>query len=114
MDSSSSSTLQSLDDSLAVLAEQIEKLTAAKSVDVGEVIAQLNLAAKSAQIVRELVSAELPQATWQTREELDALIQQIRKISEAKTQEQLRSRLLALATELECGSIVHRRGAPRG
>lgn len=109
MDSSSSSTLQSLDDSLAVLAEQIEKLTAAKSVDVGEVIAQLNLAAKSAQIVRELVSAELPQATWQTREELDALIQQIRKISEAKTQEQLRSRVLALATELECGSIVHRR-----
>ena len=109
MNSSSSSTLQSLDDSLALLAEHMEKLTAAKSVDVGEVVAQLNSAAKSAQIVRELVSSELPQATWQTREELDALIQQIRKISEAKTQEQLRSRLLALATELECGSIVHRR-----
>jgi hypothetical protein len=102
-------SLASLDDSLALLRESLEKLKAAKSVDFAEVIEQLKMAAESARIVRELVWSELPEASWQNREELDALIDEIQKILDARTLEQLRSRLLALATELERGSIVHRR-----
>jgi hypothetical protein len=56
-----------------------------------------------------LVSSELPEASWQNREELDALIEKIQKSLEANAVERLRYRLLALATELERGSIVHRR-----
>ena len=67
------------------------------------------MAAESARLVRELVWSELPETSWQSREELNALIEKIQKILEARALEQLRSRLLALATELERGSIVHRR-----
>jgi len=101
--------LQSLDDSLALLCESVEKLKAAKSVDIAEVIEQLKIAAESARIVRESVSSELPEASWQNGEELDALIEKIQKSLHARALEQLRSRLLTLATELESGSIVHRR-----
>ena len=98
-----------LDDSLALLRESLGKLKAAKAVDIAEVIEQLKMTAESARIVRELVWSELPEASWQNREELDALINKIQKILAARTLEQLRSRLLALANELERGTIVHRR-----
>jgi protein TonB len=103
------SAFQSLDDSLALLSENLGKLTAARSVDVAEVIEQLEVAAKSAGLVRELVSSEMPEAEWQNREELDALVEKIRQSIDARALEQLRSRLVALATELERGGIVHRR-----
>ncbi len=103
------SALASLDSSLAVLNESLGKLKAAKSVNITEVIQQLTTAAESARIVRTSVSSELPDVAWQNREELDALIRQIQKTQEIRALEQLRSRLLALATELERGSIVHRR-----
>lgn len=103
------SALKSFDDSLALLCENLEKLKAAKSVDIAEVIEQVKTAGQSAQIVREFLSSELPEALWQNREELDALIEEIRQRIEARNVEQLRSRLLALATELERGSIAHRR-----
>jgi protein TonB len=109
MSSSSPSPLASLDDSLTLLRESLGKLKAAKSVEMAEVIEQLNMAAESARIVRAWVSSELPDASWQNREELDALLAEIQKIVEARTLQQLRSRVLALATELERGSIVHRR-----
>ena len=51
----------------------------------------------------------MPEASWHTREELEAVIQEIQRKVEARAIEQLRSRLLALATLLERGSIVHRR-----
>src|SRR5271166_6028202 len=109
MSSLCTSAIAALDDSLALLYESSGKLKAAKSVDIAEVIEQLKMAAESARTVRELVWSELPEASWQTREELDALIEKIQRILEARTLEQLRSRLLALATELERGTIVHRR-----
>ena len=104
-----SSALASLDDSLTLLYESSRKLKAAKSVDTAEVIERLKMAAESARTVRELVWSELPGATWLSREELDALNEKIQEILDARTLELLRSRLLALATELERGSIVHRR-----
>ena len=101
--------LASLDGPLALLDESLGKLKAAQSIDIAEVIEQLELAAGAARIVRELVLSELPEASWQNREELDALMEKIQTILDARTLEQLRARLLALATELESGSIVHRR-----
>jgi hypothetical protein len=109
MNSVRSSALKSLDDSLGVLAKSLGQLKAAKSVDIAEVIEQLKMVAESARIVRESLSSELPDASWQNREELDALIEKIQQALDARASEQLRSSLLALATELERGSIVHRR-----
>ena len=103
------STRASLDDSLALLSESLEKLESAQSVDIGEVIEQLKRAAESARNLRTLVSSEMPEASWQNREELETLLGEIQKREEARAFEQLRSRLLALATELERGGIVHRR-----
>ena len=74
MSSLSPSALASLDDSLALAYEYLRKLEAAESVDVGEMIRQIETAAESAQKLRALVSSELPEASWENREELDALI----------------------------------------
>ncbi len=67
------------------------------------------MAAESARMVRELVWSEMPGASWESREELDVLVDRIQKELAAKALEQKRSRLLALASELERGIIVHRR-----
>jgi hypothetical protein len=103
------STISSLNDSLALLCESVEKLKAAKSVDIAEVTEQLRMAAESARNLRALVLSELPEAAWQSRNELDTLLEKIEKRVEARQLEQLRSRLLGLAKELERGGIVHRR-----
>src|ERR1019366_6742619 len=99
----------SLDDSLALPCETLGRLESAQAVDIAKVIEQLEMAAESARNLRALVSSEMPEASWQNREELDALLEKIQKSFEARAVEQLRSRLLALATELEGGSVVHRR-----
>jgi protein TonB len=101
--------LASLDDSLTLPNESLGKLDAGLLIDVAEVIEQLNRAAESGRMVRELVLSELPDASWDNRAELDALLEKIEKINEAREIEQRRARLMALATELERGSIVHRR-----
>ena len=57
-------TLKSLDDSVAILSENVAKLAAAMPVDVEDVIAQVKAATKSGQTVRERLSSELPEASW--------------------------------------------------
>src|ERR1017187_2646622 len=103
------STITSLNDTLTMLGESVDKLRAAKAVDVAEVIEELKMAAESARNLRALVLAEMPEASWQNRQELDVLLEKIEKRVEARAIEQLRSRLLGLAAELERGSIMHRR-----
>ncbi|MFZ0314226.1 MAG: hypothetical protein WAL85_16080 [Candidatus Korobacteraceae bacterium] len=103
------STIASLDDSLTRLSDSLEKLKAAKPVDITEVIEQLKTAAEAARNLRALVTAEMPEASWQDRRELDVLIAEIQKRIEARHIEGLRSRLIALAAELERGTITHRR-----
>ena len=104
-------SIASLNDSLTVLEGSVEELKAAQSVNIAEVIEQLKMAAEASRNLHDLVLAEMPEASWQNREELDALLEEIQKNIEARALEQLRSRLSALATELERGSIVHRRAA---
>ncbi len=64
----------SLDEALASLRENVRKLASAQSTDIAEMLEQLQAAAESARLVRELVSTHLPDASWQNREELDALM----------------------------------------
>ncbi|MGA2905957.1 MAG: energy transducer TonB [Candidatus Korobacteraceae bacterium] len=109
MSSSWPSALAALDDSLSLPCASVGELKAAKPVDVEEVIQQLKMAAESAHDLRALISSELPGATWENREELDALIEEMRMREQARKLEQLRARLLDLATDLERGEIVHRR-----
>jgi len=61
--------LASLDDSLTLLRESLGKLKATKSVEMTEVIKQLDMAAESARIVRAWVLSELSEASWQNRQE---------------------------------------------
>ena len=93
----------SLDQCLTLPYESLEHLKSVKPVDIDTVIAQLKIAAESARALHALVEAELPESSWQTRDELEALLDDIPRIVSA------RSGLLSLAMELEQGSIVHRR-----
>ncbi|HVO78635.1 MAG TPA: hypothetical protein VMT39_01330 [Candidatus Bathyarchaeia archaeon] len=95
--------LASLDDFLALPCESVGELEAVKSVDVEKVVEQLTMAAEAARSVRSFVLSVLPEACWKNREELTALLAEVQSIQGG------RSRILALATELERGSIVHRR-----
>jgi len=103
------STINSLNDSLAALHSSLTKIKAARTVDVTEVVEQLKNAAESSRNLRALVLAELPEASWQNRDELDAIIEEISKRIEARNLEQKRQRLSSLASELEAGAIQHRR-----
>jgi len=103
------STRASLDESLGLIFQSVEKLKAAKSVEVGDVVEQLKTAAESARNLRALIATEIPDAAWQNRAELEAVLREIEKRVEARAIEERRSRLLALAAELERGTIVHRR-----
>ena len=68
------SALASLDESLEPVYEGLRQLEAAKFVDLAELIKQFKAAEGSARNLRAVVSAELPNASWENREELDALI----------------------------------------
>jgi|SRR5271157_2990567 len=86
-------TIASLNDSLAVLYEMLGSLKAAKSVDLAEVIEQLKTAAESSRNLRDLVLSEMPEASWQNQEELDALLEEIQESAETRALEQQRYRL---------------------
>jgi ribosome maturation protein Sdo1 len=70
-----SPSIASLDDSLSQAYESLRKLQAAQSINVEDTIAQLKVAASSAKELRAMVSSELPNASWENRAELDALIE---------------------------------------
>jgi len=103
------STINSLNDSLSALHGSLGKIKAANAVDISEVIEQLKAAAESSRNLRALVLAEMPDANWQSREELESIVDEISKRIEARNQELKRSRLSAMAALLERGVIVHRR-----
>lgn len=75
MSASCPSAIESLDDSLTVAYESLRRLEAAKSIDMVEMIRQLETAAESSRKLRTLVSSEMPGASWENREELDEIIE---------------------------------------
>jgi len=105
------SAVTSLDDHLALLSDSLGRIDAARLVELSEVIEQLKAVADSSQTLRGLIFSELPDATWQNRNELEAVLEEIAKRVEARNIEQRRARLRALAEELEGGTITHRRAA---
>lgn len=111
MDPSLPSVISSLDDSLALFCGSLGEIQAAKSIDDALVIDQFKAAAESAEKLRTFIFSEMPDASWESREQLDSVLDQIQKNLEARRLEALRSRLLDLAAELERGNIVHRRAA---
>ena len=112
MDPSLPSALSSLDDSLAQYCGSLGEISAAHSVDVAVVLGQLKAAAESAEALRSFIFSELPEASWESRVQLNAVLEQIQKNIETRRLEALRSRLLDLATELERGSVVHQSAGP--
>src|SRR5581483_11115736 len=106
--SSVSQQTRVLDDSLVLPFDSWTKLKSGNAIDLKEVVAQLKLAAEAAEKLRSFVLSEKPGASWQTRQELDALLETIEKEIHVRT---LRSQLLDLAAELERGTLVHRRAA---
>ena len=94
---------ESLVNSLSLLSESLGRLKAAQPIDIWEVTEHLQTAAESVRNLRSLVTSALSAASWDNREEFEALLARIESVVEVRT------RLLALATELERGSIVHRR-----
>lgn len=101
-------TRESLDQSLSALQESLVNLKAAKPVDTAVLIQNFESAAEYARNLRSLVSSEMPDASWQSRDELEVLLESIEKNRELKAR---RSRLLDLAAGLQRGSVVHRRAA---
>ncbi len=99
-----SSTLASLDDSLAALDAIMLQFEAGTPVDMVQAADRLKSAAESSRNLRTFVLSQMPEADWQDRSELRAVL-------EAIDVQRRRSQLQALATELERGDIVHRRAA---
>jgi TonB family protein len=103
MSPSRPSALASLDESLALPYESLGELNAVQPVQIQAIIKKLKQAEEAARSLRTYVNSVLPQASWESREELEELIVRVERILAT------RSRILALATELEHGRIVHRR-----
>jgi len=104
MSSMWATALASLDDSLAALDATMQQFEAATPVDLVQAGDRLNAAAESARKIRTFVLSQVPEADWQDRDELRALL-------DAIDVQRRRSQLLALAAELERGNITHRRAA---
>ena len=94
------SALASLDDALVLPLESVEQLRAAHSIDIAEIIRELETAAESAPGLRAMVLAELPEASWQNRAELDALLHEIQTRPEPASSEQLHTPPLTVEAEL--------------
>lgn len=102
MSSMLATALAALDDSLAALDATMQQFEAATPVNLVQAGDRLNAAAESAHKIRTFVLSQMPEADWQDREELCALLEGI-------DVQRRRSQLLALAAELESGNITHRR-----
>ena len=98
------SALASLDRPLGAVEDAVRKLESSEEVDVAAALAQLQTAEEASRNLRSMLLAEVPDAAWQDRNQLNVLVQ-------TRHVEQQRSRLGILASELEHGTISHRRAA---
>ena len=102
-------TRASLDDAYEAISERVNGLICGRPVALDEIIEQLKTAIESGQDLRSLIATEMPEASWENRAELEAILEHIEKnVVERRAVEAQRFRLLALAEELERGTIVHR------
>jgi hypothetical protein len=108
MSSHCSSVLTDLDSSLEIIRSQLDRLRAGLDVDDNQLRISLTDANKQAEILRNLIRAERPDAHWRDRETLDQLLHELEIAFISRRAEQRRAKLLGLADELEAGRAKHR------
>lgn len=103
------SALGQLDSNLQVIQSKIERLRAGLEADKDQLLpgALMDACGHAAQ-VRDLIYAERPDAEWTDRESLELLIVDLEVAARERQNQRRRARLLALADELESGSVRHR------
>ncbi|HSY11210.1 MAG TPA: BON domain-containing protein [Verrucomicrobiae bacterium] len=102
------SALTQLDRSLQDVQVQVDWLRAGLEVGDDDLQNSLADAYQKAIAVRDLVRAERPNASWSDRPALEQLMQDLEREAQVRLTEQRRARLLALADELNAGSVRHR------
>ena len=108
MSSPISSALAKLDDCLQAVQMQVEYLRSGLEVDDAQLTTALEDACQNAAEVRELIRAERSDANWNNRESLDSLTLELEIAAHERRNQELRTRLLELADELEAGTVKHR------
>lgn len=101
------SALAKLDDSVRVLEEHLDCLSAGLEVSKDEFIQRLSEARQNADTVRELLRAKRSDVDWADRQSLEQLIHDL-EADEAARKELTLRRLVELADELSGGTITHR------
>ncbi len=102
------SALEKLDDSLQNVQSQVERLRAGLEVSDDQLLRTLSDAHQNALTIRDLVQAERPAAKWNDRNALENLMLDLEQEAQNRLNEQRRSKLLDLATELDSGMVRHR------
>jgi hypothetical protein len=100
--------LAKLDASLQPLQSQLDRLQAGLEVSDTELFHSLEEAQQNAAAVRDLILAERSDLSWSDRESLQQVIQQLEIAAREQVNQQRRDKLLALAGELEAGTVKHR------
>ncbi len=100
--------LAKLDESLQDIQIQVDWLRAGIEVGDDDFQRSLNDAHQNALSVRDMVSAERPNARWGDRVALEQLMHDLEREAQIRVTEQRRSRLMDLASELDGGAVRHR------
>ena len=103
------SALQELDSSLQAVQSQVNGLRASLEVNDDQLAHSVKDAWHHGVQLRDLIRAERPDANWNDREALQQLIRELEVAAEVRRNQQRRSKLLDLASELDAGRVQHRR-----
>jgi len=102
------SALEKLDASVQSIQSQVEWLRAALEIDETQLSHSLAEARHNVAMLRDLIRAERPDASWSDRADLEMLIHELELAAQARRNQQRRTKLLELAAELEAGRVKHR------
>ncbi len=102
------SALEKLDASVQSIQSQVEWLRAALEIDETQLSHSLTEARHNVAMLRDLIRAERPDASWSDRADLEMLIHELELAAQARRNQQRRTKLLELAGELEAGRVKHR------
>lgn len=102
------SALGKLDSSVHTIQSQIDCLRAALEIDEAKLSQNLMQARRDGALVRDLIRAERADAKWNDRPELEMLIHDLEIAAQERRNQQRRTKLMDLASELEVGKVKHR------
>lgn len=102
------SELAKLDDSLLAVQSQVDWMRAGFEFDDDQLMQSLTSARQHGATVRDLIRAERSDAKWGDRDSLERLIHELEIAAQERRNQLRRNKLVALANELEAGTIKHR------